>query len=65
MLVKLAKDMNMHDRLGIISLGQGQEKKALNLIADSNANGDWVFLQNCHLSQGFMPMLERAVMGLS
>mmetsp|Transcript_36278 Transcript_36278/g.44238 ORF Transcript_36278/g.44238 Transcript_36278/m.44238 type:complete len:151 (+) Transcript_36278:325-777(+) len=52
----------MLERLGTISLGQGQEQKALNLIKDSNANGDWVLLQNCHLSQGFMPMLERAVM---
>ena len=62
-LYKFAKDMDFLDRLGTISLGQGQEKKALQLIKDSNANGDWVLLQNCHLSQGFMPMLERAVMG--
>jgi len=64
-LYKFAKDTDMLERLGTISLGQGQEKKALNLIEDSNKNGDWVLLQNCHLSQGFMPMLERAVMSFS
>ena len=47
-----------------MSLGQGQTEKALGLIKDSCAEGNWVLLQNCHLSQEFMPYLERAVLEL-
>ena len=63
-LYKFAKEKGFLERLGTISLGQGQTQKALNLINDSARNGDWVLLQNCHLSQEFMPHLERAVLGL-
>ena len=63
-LYKFAKEREMLERLGTISLGQGQTQKALTLIEDSCKNGDWVLLQNCHLSQEFMPHLERAVLGL-
>lgn len=58
MLYKFAKERGFLERLGTISLGQGQTEKALNLIADSCKNGDWVLLQNCHLSSEFMPHLE-------
>lgn len=64
MLYRLAKDKGFSDSLDTISLGQGQTEKALNLIKDSCLNGKWVLLQNCHLSQEFMPHLERAVLGL-
>lgn len=57
-LYKFAKERGFLERLGTISLGQGQTQKALNLIADSCKNGDWVLLQNCHLSSEFMPHLE-------
>jgi hypothetical protein len=43
-LYTFAKSQGYLDRLGTISLGQGQEQKALNLIRDSIANGDWVLL---------------------
>lgn len=63
-LLKFAKDKDYGDRIGMISLGQGQTQKAINLINESAENGDWVLLQNCHLSQEFMPFLEREVLSL-
>jgi dynein heavy chain len=67
-LFKFAETMGMRsqddDKLGIISLGQGQTQKALNLIDDSAKTGKWVLLQNCHLSMEFMPYLEKEVLKL-
>jgi len=54
----LAEDLNMSDRLKRIALGQGQGKKASTMIEKGMANGDWVMLQNCHLSISWMPILE-------
>ena len=42
-----------------ISLGQGQGPTALRLISNSAEKGQWVVLQNCHLSEKFMPDLEK------
>lgn len=55
----LATDMNMSDRLKRIALGQGQGKKAAALIEKGLVAGDWVMLQNCHLSISWMPTLEQ------
>lgn len=55
----LADDLNMSDRLKRIALGQGQGKKASTLIEKGMAAGDWVMLQNCHLSISWMPTLEQ------
>ena len=49
----------MTDRLKRIALGQGQGKKASTMIEKGMANGDWVMLQNCHLSISWMPVLEQ------
>jgi dynein heavy chain len=54
----LAAQLDMQDRLKRIALGQGQGKKASNLVEKGCANGDWVMLQNCHLSISWMPTLE-------
>ncbi|CAE7538086.1 Dnah1, partial [Symbiodinium microadriaticum] len=59
----LAEDMNMTDRLRRIALGQGQGKKASTLIEKGLINGDWVMLQNCHLSISWMPTLEQICEG--
>jgi dynein heavy chain len=55
----LADDLNMSDRLKRIALGQGQGKKATALIEKGMQVGDWVMLQNCHLSISWMPVLEQ------
>jgi dynein heavy chain, axonemal len=55
----LADELNMGDRLKRIALGQGQGKKASSLIEKGIVNGDWVMLQNCHLSISWMPTLEQ------
>jgi dynein heavy chain len=58
MLLKFAQSKNYDDRLHAISLGQGQGKKASELIQASCKNGDWVMLQNCHLAETWMNDLE-------
>jgi len=37
-----------------ISMGQGQEQPAKDMIAQGKIAGDWVLLQNCHLGRTFM-----------
>jgi dynein heavy chain len=57
----LAGSMDMLDRTHRIALGQGQGKKASNLVEKSMVTGDWVVLLNCHLSVSWMPTLEMIV----
>jgi dynein heavy chain len=64
MLVKLANDNKYGERLHILSLGQGQGPKAEHLIKDGWETGDWVCLQNCHLSASWMPTFERIMEGI-
>lgn len=58
-LLTLADDMGMSDRFKAIALGQGQGELATKLMEMAQASGDWVCLQNCHLSISWMPELER------
>lgn len=58
-ILKLSQEKDK--TLGIISLGQGQGKKAANLIEKSKKDGSWVLLQNCHLSKSWMNDLEKIV----
>ncbi|KAI8818687.1 dynein heavy chain and region D6 of dynein motor-domain-containing protein [Fimicolochytrium jonesii] len=62
-LMKFAasKELNMQDRLHMISLGQGQGPIAEQLLRRAMACGDWVFLQNCHLAASWMSRLETIV----
>ena len=60
-LITYAQEKGMYDNLETISLGQGQGKKALTAISDGMESGKWVVLQNCHLSEGFMPQLAKVV----
>lgn len=55
----LAEELSMTDRLKRIALGQGQGKKASTMVEKGMQNGDWVMLQNCHLSISWMPILEQ------
>lgn len=61
---KLCQEMDMTARQDMISLGQGQAKKAEAKIANGMVKGWWVLLQNCHLSVSWMPKLEAIVDGL-
>jgi dynein heavy chain len=58
-LIALAKSRGMDARLKILSLGQGQGAIAKRLLDAGQRTGDWVCLQNCHLSASWMPELER------
>ena len=42
-----------------ISMGQGQERNGENVLDRFTREGGWAFLQNVHLMQGWLPMLER------
>jgi dynein heavy chain, axonemal len=55
----LAEEYRMTNRLKRIALGQGQGKKAALLIERGMIAGDWIMLQNCHLSISWMPILEQ------
>ena len=48
-------------RIHAISLGQGQGPVAEKMISSAMKNGDWVFLQNCHLAASWMLRMESVV----
>ena len=61
-LFKLAKE---NDRiLEVISLGQGQGRKAELMIEKAQKEELWVLLQNCHLAKSWMASLEALVQNL-
>lgn len=63
--MKLVEQMDMKSRYQTISLGQGQEKKAELMISQGSTRGEWILLQNTHLSVSWLPKLEAIVEGLS
>lgn len=42
-----------------VSMGQGQEKIALNYLIEAAKNGNWVMVQNVHLMTEWMKDFER------
>jgi len=60
-LIQLADKLNMTDRKVAVSLGQGQGPKAVAAVTEGKDRGNWVILQNCHLSVSWMPKLESIV----
>jgi dynein heavy chain len=59
--LRFAKEMAMTNKNQSISLGQGQGPVAEKLIAAAIKNGEWVFLQNCHLAASWMNAMEELV----
>jgi len=52
-------------RLKILSLGQGQEGMAMQLLDTAISRGMWLLLQNCHLLAAWLPELEKELEKLS
>jgi len=52
-------------RLKILSLGQGQEHTAMQLLDTAVGRGMWLLLQNCHLLSAWLPELEKELEKLS
>ena len=48
-----------------ISMGEGQEEPAKNKLNELAVKGGWVMLQNVHLMQDWLPILERQMELLS
>lgn len=53
----------LQGRLNSISLGQGQDSKAVQLMKKAKDEGTWVLLHNCHLMSSWMGALEAIVDG--
>jgi len=62
--MRFAEEMNMSKKFESISLGRGQDKKAINCINENASRGGWALLMNCHLASSFMPKLEHIVESL-
>lgn len=44
-----------------ISMGQGQEEKAISFLKECALKGTWLFLQNVHLMQSWLKTFERVL----
>ena len=65
-LQKLAERINFGmNRVKILSLGQGQETIAMELLEASISRGMWLLLQNCHLLSMWLRELEKELEKLS
>ncbi|KAM4603926.1 dynein axonemal heavy chain 6 [Polymixia lowei] len=58
---RFAKERDYVDRVKSISLGQGQGPIAEKMIREALENGNWVFLQNCHLAVSWMSAMEELI----
>ena len=63
--LRFAKERNYTERIQSISLGQGQGPVAEKLIGAAVKNGDWVFLQNCHLAASWMLAMEETIKAMA
>lgn len=64
-LMKLAERRDKLDGFKYISLGSGQEPKALSMLSQSVQTGDWLMLQNGHLLVHFMKKLDKVMENIS
>ncbi|XP_021370512.1 dynein heavy chain 10, axonemal-like isoform X1 [Mizuhopecten yessoensis] len=59
-LVKLAERIEFGtNKIKFLSMGQGQEKVALQYLETAIARGQWLMLQNCHLLVKWLKELEK------
>ncbi|XP_003505691.1 dynein heavy chain 6, axonemal isoform X1 [Cricetulus griseus] len=58
---RFAREKGYAERVQSISLGQGQGPIAEKMIKDAMKNGNWVFLQNCHLAVSWMLAMEELI----
>ncbi|XP_072261492.1 dynein axonemal heavy chain 6 [Pyxicephalus adspersus] len=58
---RFAKEKGYLERVQSISLGQGQGPIAEGMIKDGMKNGNWIFLQNCHLAVSWMLPMEELI----
>ncbi|XP_026216049.1 dynein heavy chain 6, axonemal isoform X2 [Anabas testudineus] len=58
---RFAKERGYLDRVESISLGQGQGPIAEKMIHAALKNGNWVFLQNCHLAVSWLLAMEELI----
>eukprot|EP00899_Mesostigma_viride_P014884 jgi/Mesvir1/23397/Mv21091-RA.2 len=63
-LRQLAASRGMESKFHSIALGQGQAPIATRLIDEGVAEGNWVFLANCHLMTSWLPTLDKIIRGL-
>uniref|UniRef100_T1J4J2 AAA+ ATPase domain-containing protein n=1 Tax=Strigamia maritima TaxID=126957 RepID=T1J4J2_STRMM len=59
--MRFAKERRVQDRVFGVSLGQGQGPIAEKRINSAFLNGDWVYLQNCHVLSKWMIKLENII----
>ncbi|KAK9522770.1 hypothetical protein VZT92_019216 [Zoarces viviparus] len=60
-LVKLAERTGFGDsKFKSLAMGQGQEKVALHLLERARSCGQWLLLQNCHLTVQWLKELEKS-----
>ncbi|KAM9845816.1 dynein axonemal heavy chain 6 [Aulostomus maculatus] len=60
-LQHFAKERGCLERVESVSLGQGQGSIAEQMIRGAMQSGNWVFLQNCHLADSWMPAMEELI----
>ncbi|XP_050440794.1 dynein axonemal heavy chain 2-like [Adelges cooleyi] len=60
-LENTAKNYKMKDKLHRLSLGSGQEMIVKNVVKNSQREGHWVFLANCHHLLSWAPLIYQLI----